>query len=145
SEMLGEELEDIGQAALLPDLRKIEAAARHLLSLINDVLDISKIEAGRMTASAETFSVSDLLRDVVDSTGSLVEKKGNRFVLDVGDASLGSMHQDQTKIRQCLLNLIGNAAKFTENGTIRLTVRHHREEAADWLSFAVTDTGIGLS
>ncbi len=86
SEMLGEELEDIGQAALLPDLRKIEAAARHLLSLINDVLDISKIEAGRMTASAETFTVADLLRDVTDSTGSLVEKKGNRFVLDAGAA-----------------------------------------------------------
>ena len=120
SEMLGEELEDIGQAALLPDLRKIEAAARHLLSLINDVLDISKIEAGRMTASAETFAVADLLRDVRDSTGSLVEKKGNRFVLDAGEgegADLGSMHQDQTKIRQCLLNLIGNAAKFTEAGT----------------------------
>ncbi|KTS06834.1 histidine kinase [Methylobacterium radiotolerans] len=148
SEMLGEELEDIGQAALLPDLRKIEAAARHLLSLINDVLDISKIEADRMTASAETFTVSDLLRDVSDSTGSLVEKKGNRFVLDTGaagTADLGSMHQDQTKIRQCLLNLIGNAAKFTERGTITLTVRRHREEGADWLSFAVADTGIGLT
>ncbi|MGU3384335.1 response regulator [Methylobacterium sp. D53M] len=148
SEMLGEELEDIGQAALLPDLRKIEAAARHLLSLINDVLDISKIEAGRMTASAETFTVADLLRDVSDSTGSLVEKKGNRFVLDAGaagEAGLGSMHQDQTKIRQCLLNLIGNAAKFTERGTITLTVRRHRDAGADWLSFAVADTGIGLT
>ncbi|MGH1575484.1 NepR family anti-sigma factor [Methylobacterium sp. P31] len=148
SEMLGEELEDIGQAALLPDLRKIEAAARHLLSLINDVLDISKIEAGRMTASAETFSVADLLRDVCDSTGSLMEKKGNRFVVDAGEAGnpdLGSMHQDQTKIRQCLVNLIGNAAKFTERGTITLTIRRHREETADWLSFAVQDTGIGMS
>ncbi|MBE7197084.1 MAG: response regulator [Parafilimonas terrae] len=144
SEMLGEELEDIGQAALLPDLRKIEAAARHLLSLINDVLDISKIEAGRVTASAETFSVSELLRDVTDATGSLIEKKANRFVLDApGD--LGQMHQDQTKIRQCLLNLVSNAAKFTENGTITLTVRRHREDASDWLSFAVADTGIGLT
>ncbi len=139
SEMLGEELEDIGQAALLPDLRKIEAAARHLLSLINDVLDISKIEAGRVT-----FTVTDLLRDVTDSTGSLVEKKGNRFVLDA-EADLGAMHQDQTKIRQCLLNLVGNAAKFSENGTITLTVRRHREEDADWMSFAVSDTGIGLT
>ncbi|WP_267358222.1 MULTISPECIES: response regulator [unclassified Methylobacterium] len=148
SEMLGEELEDIGQAALLPDLRKIEAAARHLLSLINDVLDISKIEAGRMTASAETFAVADLLQDVADSTGSLVEKKGNRFVLVAGagaGAELGSMHQDQTKIRQCLLNLIGNAAKFTEQGTVTLTVRRHLEDGADWLSFAIADTGIGMS
>ena len=144
SEMLGEELEDIGQAALLPDLRKIEAAARHLLSLINDVLDISKIEAGRVTASAETFAVADLLRDVSDATGSLVEKKANRFVVDAGP-ELGQMHQDQTKIRQCLLNLVSNAAKFTENGTITLSVRRHRENEADWLSFAVADTGIGLT
>ncbi|WP_449411522.1 response regulator [Methylobacterium komagatae] len=144
SEMLGEELEDIGQAALLPDLRKIESAARHLLSLINDVLDISKIEAGRVTASAETFTVSELLQDVTDATGSLIEKKANRFVLDAED-DLGAMHQDQTKIRQCLLNLVGNAAKFTENGTITLTARRHREEEADWLSFAVSDTGIGLT
>ncbi|MDP4025090.1 response regulator [Methylobacterium sp. NEAU 140] len=144
SEMLGEELEDIGQAALLPDLRKIEAAARHLLSLINDVLDISKIEAGRVTAAGETFPVSDLIRDVCDATGALVAKKGNRFVLDAAD-DLGAMHQDQTKIRQCLVNLIGNAAKFTEGGTITLTVRRHREAEADWVSLAVADTGIGLS
>ncbi|WP_375455545.1 response regulator [uncultured Methylobacterium sp.] len=144
SEMLAEELEDIGQAALLPDLRKIETAARHLLSLINDVLDISKIEAGRMTASAEPFTVADLISDVCDATGSLVEKKGNRFVLDA-EGDLGAMHQDQTKIRQCLLNLIGNAAKFSENGTITLAVRRDREAEADWLSFSVADTGIGLT
>ena len=144
SEMLGEELEDIGQAALLPDLRKIEAAARHLLSLINDVLDISKIEAGHMTASAETFAVADLISDVSDATGSLIEKKGNRFVLDIA-GDLGTMHQDQTKIRQCLLNLIGNAAKFTEGGTITLKVARHREAGADWFGFSVTDTGIGLT
>ena len=108
------------------------------------MLDISKIEAGRVTASAETFTVDDLLRDVCDATGSLVEKKANRFVLDT-EGDLGAMHQDQTKIRQCLLNLVGNAAKFTENGTITLTVRRHREDGADWLSFAVADTGIGLT
>ena len=144
SEMLGEELEDIGQAALLPDLRKIEAAARHLLSLINDVLDISKIEAGRMTASAEDFSVADLISDVAAATGSLVEKKGNRFVREAA-ADLGAMHQDQTKIRQCLLNLVGNAAKFTENGTITLKVGRRREGGADWFDFSVIDTGIGLT
>ncbi len=108
------------------------------------MLDISKIEAGRVVASAETFAVAELLRDVSDATGSLVEKKANRFVLEAGD-DLGEMHQDQTKIRQCLLNLVGNAAKFTENGTITLTVRRHREDNADWLSFAVADTGIGLT
>ncbi|MGU3537667.1 response regulator [Methylobacterium sp. A54F] len=144
SEMLGEELEDLGQAALLPDLRKIEAAARHLLSLINDVLDISKIEAGRMTVSAEDFSVEALVADVADATGSLVEKKRNRFETRLGP-DLGTMRQDQTKIRQCLLNLIGNAAKFTENGLIALSVERRREDAADWVQFSVADTGIGLS
>ncbi|GJD79429.1 response regulator [Methylobacterium gregans] len=144
SEMLAEELEDVGQSELLPDLRKIEANARHLLSLINDVLDISKIEAGRMTASAETFAVEGLISDVADAIGALVEKKRNRFALDL-EPDLGTMHQDQTKIRQCLVNLIGNAAKFTEEGAITLTVRRHREAEADWLSFAVSDTGIGMS
>ena len=144
SEMLGEELEDIGQSGLLPDLRKIEANARHLLSLINDVLDISKIEAGRVTAVPETFAVEDLVADVADATGALLEKKRNAFALDLAPG-LGRMHQDQTKIRQCLLNLIGNAAKFTEEGRITLTVRRHREAGADWLSFAVADTGIGLT
>ncbi|HEV7439458.1 MAG TPA: response regulator [Methylobacterium sp.] len=144
AEMLGEELEDLGQSELLPDLRKIETAARHLLSLINDVLDISKIEAGRMTVSAETFPVASLVEDVAAATESLVAKKHNRFEADLGP-DLGEMHQDQTKIRQCLLNLIGNAAKFTEDGRIGLRVRRHREEGADWLSFSVTDTGIGLT
>ena len=144
AEMLGEELEDLGQSELLPDLRKIETAARHLLSLINDVLDISKIEAGRMSVSAETFAVANLVSDVSAATESLVAKKRNRFVTDLAP-DLGQMHQDQTKIRQCLLNLVGNAAKFTEDGTITLGVRRHREAAADWLSFSVTDTGIGLT
>ncbi|WP_336489960.1 hybrid sensor histidine kinase/response regulator [Methylobacterium nigriterrae] len=144
SEMLGEELEDLGQSELLPDLRKIETAARHLLSLINDVLDISKIEAGRMTVSAETFAVESLVEDVAAATASLVEKKHNRFETDLGP-DLGEMHQDQTKVRQCLMNLVGNAAKFTENGAITLGVRRHREEGAEWLSFAVADTGIGLT
>src|ERR1700712_4500917 len=142
--MLGEELEDLGQSELLPDLRKIETAARHLLSLINDVLDISKIEAGRMTVSAETFPVASLVEDVAAATESLVAKKHNRFEADLGP-DLGEMHQDQTKIRQCLLNLIGNAAKFTEDGRIGLRVRRHREEGADWLSFSVPDNGLGLN
>ncbi|MGX5776308.1 response regulator [Methylorubrum zatmanii] len=144
SEMLGEELEDLGQAELLPDLRKIEASARHLLGLINDVLDISKIEAGRLTLAAEAFTVAALIEDVTAATQSLITKKRNRFRLDL-DADLGSMHQDQLKLRQSLINLIGNAAKFSEDGDIALTVRRFRENGADWLSFAVSDTGIGLT
>ncbi|WP_342151180.1 response regulator [Methylorubrum sp. SB2] len=144
SEMLGEELEDLGQAELLPDLRKIESSARHLLGLINDVLDISKIEAGRMTLAAETFDVASLVDDVSAATQSLIAKKRNRFRLDLGP-DLGAMHQDQLKLRQSLINLIGNAAKFSEDGDIALTVRRSRGEGADWLTFAVSDTGIGLT
>ncbi|KMO18303.1 hybrid sensor histidine kinase/response regulator [Methylobacterium indicum] len=144
SEMLAEELEDLGQAELLPDLRKIESSARHLLGLINDVLDISKIEAGRMTVAAEDFAVRDMVDDVVAATASLIGKKRNRLVLDLPD-DIGAMHQDQGKLRQGLVNLLGNAAKFTEDGTITLSARRESEEGADWLTFSVTDTGIGLT
>ena len=144
SEMLGEELEDLGQAELLPDLRKIESSARHLLGLINDVLDISKIEAGRLTLAAETFDVVSLIEDVTAATQSLITKKRNRFRLDF-EGDLGAMHQDQLKLRQSLINLIGNAAKFSEDGEIILGVRRLREDGADWLSFSVSDTGIGLT
>ncbi|ARO53228.1 putative hybrid histidine kinase; Domains: two PAS, two PAC, His KinaseA, ATPase and two REC (CheY-like) [Methylorubrum extorquens] len=144
SEMLGEELEDLGQAELLPDLRKIESSARHLLGLINDVLDISKIEAGRLTLAAETFDVVSLIEDVTAATQSLITKKRNRFRLDF-EGDLGTMHQDQLKLRQSLINLIGNAAKFSEDGEIILGVRRLREDGADWLSFSVSDTGIGLT
>ncbi|MEH3144861.1 MAG: response regulator [Methylobacterium frigidaeris] len=144
SEMLAEELEDLGQASLLPDLRKIEASARHLLGLINDVLDISKIEAGRMTVAAEDFSVDAMIADVVAAIDSLVSKKRNRLVLDLAD-DLGAMRQDQTKIRQCLVNLLGNASKFTEDGTITLRARRDHDEGAEWVTFSVIDTGIGLT
>ncbi len=144
SEMLSEELQDLNQDQLLPDVGKIESNARHLLSLINDVLDLSKIEAGRMTVSAETFGVRDLVNDVVAATAPLVERKENRLALDLGE-DLGAMHTDQVKVRQGLLNLISNAAKFTENGTITLAVRREREGGKDWLCFAVRDTGIGMT
>jgi len=144
SEMLSEELQDLGQADLVPDVAKIESNARHLLSLINDVLDLSKIEAGRMTVAAEAFEVRGLVDDVVSSTSSLVARKENRLALDLDD-DLGTMHTDQVKVRQCLLNLIGNAAKFTENGTVTLAVRRETMSGRKWLSFAVKDTGIGMT
>ncbi len=140
SEMLGEELEDIGQAALLPDLRKIEAAARHLLSLINDVLDISKIEADRVEIYAEDFEVAAVVQEVAVTVEGLVAKKGNTLALEL-EPGLGSAHTDVTKLRQCLINLLSNAAKFTEDGRITLAVT--RADGA--LRFAVTDTGIGMT
>ncbi len=150
SEMLAEEIEDVGQTHLLTDVGKIESSARHLLGLINDVLDLSKIEAGRMTVEAVDFDVAAMVEDVVDATGSLVAKKNNRLRLDLGegegpgsgqDSGLGRMHSDELKIRQCLMNLVSNAAKFTEDGEIVLRVRRDAEAAA----FEVEDSGIGMT
>ena len=124
SEMLEEEMEDGGDEALLGDIRKIQSNARHLLSLINDVLDLSKIEADRMTTYAEDIEVKALAEDVAATVGNLVEQKGNTLALDLGP-DLGTMHSDMTKLRQCLFNLVSNAAKFTENG--RITLRARRE------------------
>jgi PAS domain S-box-containing protein len=144
SEMLGEEIEDIGANHLLTDVRKIETSARHLLSLINDVLDLSKIEAGRMTVSAESFTVRKMLDEVVSSVAALVAKKQNELVLELED-DLGEMWSDQVKIRQCLMNLLGNASKFTEAGMITLRAERRVEAGANWLVFAVRDTGIGMN
>ena len=144
SEMLSEEIEDLGHTHLLKDLAKIESSARHLLSLINDVLDLSKIEAGRMTVSREKFGVGAMLNDVVAAAEGLVVKKRNRLVREFG-SGLGDMVSDDLKIRQCLLNLLGNAAKFTEDGTITLVARREVRNGHDWLVFDVRDTGIGMS
>ncbi|MBK3426105.1 response regulator, partial [Methylobacterium ajmalii] len=144
AEMLQEEMEDLGEESLLADMRKIEANARHLLGLINDVLDLSKIEAERMEVYAEDLDVAETLRDVATTVDALVLKKGNTLDLRLGDG-LGQAHTDATKLRQCLINLLSNAAKFTEDGRITLSaVREHRP-GGDVLRFTVTDTGIGMT
>ena len=150
SEMLQEEAEDLGETAFLPDLQRINAAGKHLLGLINDILDLSKIEAGRMDLFLETFDVSDLVRDVASIVQPLVEKNGNTLVVTCPD-DLGTMHADQTKVRQTLFNLLSNASKFTERGTISLRVDLLPSPAAgrgvggEGISFAVSDTGIGMT
>jgi signal transduction histidine kinase len=141
SEMLQEEAEDLGEGALLPDLQKINAAGKHLLGLINDILDLSKIEAGKMDLFLEDFSVPDLVRDVAAIVRPLVDKNANALVVDCPD-DLGVMHADLTKVRQALFNLLSNAAKFTDHGSITLSVKR---EPDDWLTFAVADTGIGMT
>jgi len=141
SEMLQEEVEDLGEEAFLPDLQRINAAGKHLLGLINDILDLSKIEAGRMDLFVESFDIKQLVADVEAIVRPLIEKHDNVLVVDCAD-DLGTMHTDQTKVRQALFNLLSNAAKFTEHGTISLTVER---EPDDWLSFAVADTGIGMT
>jgi signal transduction histidine kinase len=141
SEMLQEEAEDLGEETLIPDLQKVNAAGKHLLGLINDILDLSKIEAGRMDLYLETFEVSQLVRDVAAIVQPLVEKNGNTLVVECPEG-VGSMQADLTKIRQTLFNLLSNAAKFTDHGAISLTVER---EPDDWLTFAVADTGIGMT
>jgi PAS domain S-box-containing protein len=144
TEMLEEEIQELGDPHLLDDLGKITANARHLLSLINDVLDLSKIEAGRMTVAAEPFDVAEMLRDIAAGAEPLVEKKENRLVVELADG-LGRAHTDQVKVKQCLLNLLSNAAKFTEKGTITLHAARETRDGKDWLVFAVRDSGIGMT
>jgi signal transduction histidine kinase len=141
SEMLQEEAEDLEADAFLPDLQKINGAGKHLLGLINDILDLSKIEAGRMELYLETFEVGRLVADVASIVRPLVEKNGNALVVSCPDG-LGSMQADQTKVRQVLFNLLSNAAKFTDHGTISLTVRCGPD---DTIMFVVSDTGIGMT
>ncbi len=140
AEMIEEDLGERGDQALLGDVGKIKFNARHLLSLINDVLDLSKIEADRMTTFAETFETSGLLRDVASTAEALVRQKDNTLVLETG-GDLGAMHTDQVKLRQCLFNLVSNAAKFSEGG--RIVLRAERE--GEMMAFSVTDSGIGMS
>ena len=121
SEMLQEEAEEVGEEAFIPDLQRVNAAGKHLLGLINDILDLSKIEAGRMDLDLETFEITCLIGDVQAIVQPLVEKNGNTLLVTCPD-DLGSMHADQTKVRQTLFNLLSNAAKFTERGRIELRV-----------------------
>jgi signal transduction histidine kinase/CheY-like chemotaxis protein len=133
-----------GMPVLAPDLQKIRSAGKHLLTLINDILDLSKIEAGKMTLHLETFEVAAVLDDVAATVQPLIERRGNRLEL-IGAAGGGAMRADLTKVRQTLFNLLSNAAKFTDHGLIRLEARRHAEGGRDWLTFRVSDTGIGMT
>jgi len=144
SEMLYEEAEDRGQDGSLPDLVKIREAGKHLLSLINDILDLSKIEAGKMDLLVEEFEVADLIAQVRSVIEPLMAKNGNSLNVDCAP-NLGTMRSDQTKLRQNLLNLLSNAAKFTEGGWITLAIRRVAESDGDWLQFELSDTGIGMT
>ncbi len=144
SEMLQEDVEDLGHESLSSDLAKIHTAGRHLLSLINDVLDLSKIEAGKMELFAETFQAGAMVREVAATVEPLVHKNENRFEVRIPD-DLGTMHTDLTKVRQMLLNLLSNAAKFTDHGTITLSVARATTDEREVVTFAVGDTGIGMT
>ena len=144
SEMLYEEAEDRGQDTFMPDLVKIREAGSHLLSLINDVLDLSKIEAGKMDVLIEDFEVADLIAQVQSVIEPLMTKNANTLVVECAPDP-GAMRSDQTKLRQSLFNLLSNAAKFTERGRITLAARRILQDGDDVLEFKVSDTGIGMT
>ena len=144
SEMLQEEVTDLGQEDVVPDLQKICTAAKHLLALINDILDISKIEAGKMALRLEPFEIAMLAQEMITMARPLAEKNHN--TLQVWCASdLGTMRADLRKVRQALFNLLSNACKFTEQGAITLEVAREMVDGAAWITFRVTDTGIGMT
>ncbi|MCJ2088519.1 response regulator [Methylobacterium sp. E-005] len=144
SEMLEEEAEELGQESLLKDLGRIKSNAQHLLGLINDVLDLSKVEAEKMDLDPEDIDVANFATDAAGTVDALVGNRGNVLVLDIA-GDVGRARTDAIKLRQCLFNLLSNAAKFTEGGTITLRVGRETGIEGDRLRFTVQDTGIGMS
>jgi signal transduction histidine kinase len=145
SEILLEEAEDLGGAPeKVADLQRIRAAGKHLLSLVTDVLDLSKIEADTIEFLVETACLQEVVSDVIATSRSLVLENGNQLVEKI-PSHVGSVTTDITKLRQVLLNLLSNAAKFTSNGIITVSVKRDPSPAGDWVEIAVQDTGIGIA
>ena len=146
SEMLIEEADELEPQDFVVDLEKILSSGRHLLDLINGVLDLSKIEAGKMTFYVENVSLNELFEKVSATAAPLAQKNNNQFICELPSTFDGFMRSDSTKIRQALINLIGNACKFTENGTVRLSSEVKSDSnGVSWVSFKVSDTGIGMT
>lgn len=144
SELLLEEAEDDGMDSMVQDLNRITDSGNHLLTLINDILDLSKIEAGRLDLYITEFAIDDVL-DVMESVARPHGIKNNNELLFVRSDDLGAMSSDETRLRQSLLNLISNACKFTENGKVTVSSKSIQEADQPWLEFEVRDTGIGMS
>jgi len=144
SEILLEDASDSGNKSAIDDLNKILSAARHLLGLINDVLDLSKIEAGKMDLFLESFDVGTLVQEAATTVAPLIEKKNNRLVVECQE-QIGIMHADSTKLRQVLLNLLSNASKFTTDGQVTLRARREGSPTGDFIVIEITDTGIGMT
>jgi len=144
SEMLEEETRDSGKIENVQDLRKIQTAGKHLLSLINDVLDLSKIEAGKMVLHLETFEVSQVIEEMVTTLQPAAAKNDNSIHVHLAD-NVNMMRADITKVRQILFNLLSNACKFTDHGTVSVNVEQIKVEDRDWIQFQVRDNGIGIS
>jgi GAF domain-containing protein/CheY-like chemotaxis protein len=144
SEMLLEDARDLKREDEFEPLERVLRAARHLLALINDILDLSKIEAGRMELHLESFPLAPLIQDVMNTIEPLAKKNSNRIVVDT-EQEIGTIYADQIRFRQALLNLASNANKFTENGSVTIAARPQHQDGQDWITVAVTDTGIGMT
>jgi len=143
SEMLKEQLESDGNPELVEDTNRINLAGNHLLSVINNILDLSKIEAGKIDLNIDTFTVGGLTRMVSAMAVPSIKKNGNRFALDCPE-SVGDMTTDVMKLRQSLINILGNAGRFTKNGNIEMIVRREYKDDGDIIVFTIHDTGIGI-
>src|SRR5882762_3938153 len=144
TEMLHEDARDLKHAEQLEPLERILRAAHHLLELINDILDLSKIEAGRMDLHVETFAIAPLVEEVMATISSAAAKNDNEIIVHCPQ-DIGEMHADQTRIRQALLNLVSNANKFTEHGSVTVEVARVTSKGIEEITMAVRDTGIGMS
>jgi len=144
SEIILDDIEDLEPDEMVPDLEKIISSAKHLLSLISDILDISKIEAGKMEVYLEEFDINELATQVVTLSKPMVDS--SKSILDVNvDPCLGTMRSDYTKVKQMIINLLSNAAKFTIEGTVTFSVALYENQNSEWIKFSVRDTGIGMS
>lgn len=143
SEMLQEDAADLGYDQISPDLEKINGAGKHLLGIINEILDLSKIEAGRIDISIEPFVVQDVINSVTDTVQPLMATNNNMLKIEAAP-NIGTMETDVTRLRQILFNFLSNAAKFTENGEITLRIIRESDVAGDSMVFMVSDTGIGM-
>lgn len=144
-EMLQEEMADLGEAECLADLQKIQSAGKHLLELISQLLDLSKIEVGKMTVCYETVNLPTLLDEVINLVQPLMKTCNNAFHFDYREDMPKAIYADLMKLRQILLNLLSNAAKFTEGGQITFAVTSEIQNSQEWVSFRITDTGIGMT
>jgi DNA-binding response OmpR family regulator len=144
SEMLQEEIEELGNETLPMDLLKINQAGKHLLALINDILDLSRIEVGKIDMVPVRFSIKGMLDDVVITVQPLIEKNMNKLQIHCKN-DIAYITTDEIRLKQCLINLLGNAAKFTENGVISLEVMQEEDDDENWILFQVSDTGIGMT
>jgi signal transduction histidine kinase len=145
TEMLQESMEDLGEAECLADLQKIQIAGKELLELISNLLDISKIEMGRMTVCYETVNLPALLDEVTHRVQPLMDKRNNAFHCNYQEDTPKEIYADLTKVRQVLVNLLDNAAKFTEGGQVTFAVTAEIQDSQEWVRFRITDTGIGIT